>query len=346
MVLHAGPMNLRPLTFFFTAACFSLASLVGCAADTSDDASADSESEELAESEDAITAGPSNYGYYAVTRRDFRRCISPVCGGFFVKRVNAKTTQCADGSKQAECYVSAIQLTGIGLSAQEEADFRGAVESGKALIKARVYKKKFNGTYYGTLKANEGWLGATGSTPAGTFYRVADNGICCITTPCPSTTAGELNGSVKFNLVKVNLTGTATPPDQASLDRAAQALGTKDGILLAGGIAMPKCVPNSNCGPFATATEFYLRVTHTEATVCGARSGGVCAAGEYCNWTLAGICGRADATGTCAPKPEMCPQIFQPVCGCDGTTYSNACMAAAAGSSVSTEGACAPAPKL
>lgn len=348
MVLHAAPMKLRPLSFFFAASFVSLASLAGCAADAgdaADDGSSAGDSEEVAESEDAITAGPSNFGFFAVTRRDFRKCAAPMCGGFFVKRVNQPTTQCADGSKQPECYVSAIQLTGIGLSAREEADLRGAVESGTALVKARVYKKKVNGTYYGTLKANEGWLGATGSTPDGTFYRAADNGIRCITTPCPSTTVAQLNGNAEHNVIKVNLDGTATPADQATLDRAAEALGTKDGVLLAGGIALPKCIPGSNCGPFATASEFYLRVTRREGKTCGARGSAFCNAGQYCNWKPTDICGAADAPGVCAYRPEMCPQIYQPVCACDGTTYSNACMAAAAGASVSSAGACAPAPK-
>lgn len=338
-------MNLRTTSFFFAASLLSLTSLAGCAADTSEDAPGADDSEEVAESEDAITASSSNYGYYLVTRRDFRKCMAPMCGGFFVKRVNEQTTQCADGSKQAECYVSAIQLTGIGLSAREEADLRGAVESGKALIKARVYKKKLNGTYFGTLKANEGWLGATGSTPDGTFYRAADNGIRCIKAPCPSTTVAELNGSAQYNVIKVNLTSTATPADQATLDRAAQALGTKDGILLAGGVALPKCVPNSNCGPFASASEIYLRVTRREGKACGFWTTYACNAGQYCNWKAADICGAADAPGTCSYKPEVCNKIFKPVCACDGKTYSNECMAAAAGASVSSQGACAPSPK-
>jgi hypothetical protein len=41
------------------------------------------------------------------------------------------------------------------------------------------------------------------------------------------------------------------------------------------------------------------------------------------------------------PDPErMCPMIFQPVCGCDGITYSNSCVAGAAGVLHFSEGEC------
>jgi hypothetical protein len=60
---------------------------------------------------------------------------------------------------------------------------------------------------------------------------------------------------------------------------------------------------------------------------------------QYCDFGV-GQCQVADAQGTCKAKPEICPEIFQPVCGCNGETYPNACDAARAGVSVDHPGEC------
>lgn len=73
---------------------------------------------------------------------------------------------------------------------------------------------------------------------------------------------------------------------------------------------------------------------------CGGRAQGPCPDGEFCDFPPSAICGAADAPGACHTQPSICQRNFAPVCGCDGETYSNACEAASAGVSVSSEGEC------
>lgn len=77
--------------------------------------------------------------------------------------------------------------------------------------------------------------------------------------------------------------------------------------------------------------------TDTPPTPTACSSDEACGEGQYCA-TPPGQCG-AEA-GTCEPRPDACNLRHQPVCGCNGTTYGNACNAAQDGQNIAAAGEC------
>lgn len=75
------------------------------------------------------------------------------------------------------------------------------------------------------------------------------------------------------------------------------------------------------------------------ARTCGL-GGPACPQGQYCNFPIEAACGTA-GNGVCrAIQTGHCVLVSEPVCGCDGQTYSNDCFADLAGVSVAAIGAC------
>ncbi|MCP2669418.1 Kazal-type serine protease inhibitor domain-containing protein [Maricaulaceae bacterium EIL42A08] len=81
--------------------------------------------------------------------------------------------------------------------------------------------------------------------------------------------------------------------------------------------------------------------------MCGGMMGITCAGEDgvgdraaFCQWQAGTQCGAADQMGVCTAVPQACTREYRPVCGCDGETYPNACVATANRASILHEGAC------
>ena len=99
----------------------------------------------------------------------------------------------------------------------------------------------------------------------------------------------------------------------------------------------------AGCAPAPAGESPAPRQFESVATgqTCGGMAGVRCAsADDFCDIPEANMCGAADGGGVCTPKPEVCTQEYEPVCGCGDVTYPNACMAAADGVSVAYRGEC------
>lgn len=268
---------------------FAATALVACST-VPDEPPSTPPDEAVAEAEQAASRGGK---YFIVTHPDYRKCAYPFCGGWFVKQVNRRSTECAGGNDAMECHAADLDLSMIHLSDDVAAKFEAAFGSGQALVRGRL---KLVDDGYGhmvdTLVATEAWLGQAGSTPTGGFFGLTDSGIVCITYPCPSLHETLLNTKLGQNIHGVDL--AASGASEKSVENGLIEL-YNTGILVAGthGIVTGP----AGVGQSLTASEFYLRVQASEGEVCG---DAICGAGTYCCNASCSIC---------APEGGGCIQI-------------------------------------
>jgi hypothetical protein len=147
------------------------------------------EYEFTAQASDAL--GFDAKGYYTA-REDFRRCISPICGGVFVKAVNRRFTKCADGRRRDECYVAKVNWEELGFDPFTTNE--GIYPSTPILLKGKLIPRNYEGFgNLGEIVVTDAYKPATNNLPDGIFAALENNGIVCITSPCFSVDEYVLN---------------------------------------------------------------------------------------------------------------------------------------------------------
>jgi hypothetical protein len=122
---------------------------------------------------------------FVIVRRDVRRCISPVCGGYWVKDLN---------STMQERYVSGLDFSGSTLSDAVQEQVAGAPDF-ELVLEGRLGDKE---SQFSTrpLRVSAAYRGLPGKTFASSdkFYSVAPTKIACPTgQPCAYLQTTRLN---------------------------------------------------------------------------------------------------------------------------------------------------------
>lgn len=188
---------------------FGISLLPACASsDTDDELLADSADQ--ANLDGKADADNGAYTYYAI-RKDMRRCAWPMCGQWFVSRVNRTTTTCHTGSSAAECYTPVLDWSESDLDAAQQDKLLG--QAGKlggtfALVRGRFAKKNTTTPRpeLGKFIVTEAWVAEGENPPEGVFAKVFENGIRCIAAPCPTLTEKGLNTGNAVNIADLDFT--------------------------------------------------------------------------------------------------------------------------------------------
>jgi len=172
---------------------------------------------------------------YFLARPDFRRCVSPLCGGAFVKKVNNQFTRCADGSLQDECYVAEINWKRLGFNAMNTSEGNLAATPWPLLLRGKIKSKKFPGFgNLGLFVAKDAYrsVGESSQFTTGRFAGLENNGIVCITSPCFSYDEYILNRKRIRSVSGIDLEGVFA--SKTELDQAQNLLADGD-VLIAQG---------------------------------------------------------------------------------------------------------------
>jgi hypothetical protein len=238
--------------------------LAGCAS------AADAQDERVGESlkqgtlgGQAVSVSTDAYTYYEITA-DLRKCPSPLCGGWFVKRLNRDTTVCVDGQEAESCYAPVLDWSQANLSADQQSKLIAAAD--KDATTSGVYGvvrgglASTNGTprpELGRFVISEAWVAEGEGVSEGAFVRVKDNGLRCFAAPCPSLSETTLNTPRATNIAELDWTPSGLTDRE--IETLTGLLSSPDGILIAGDRYTVQ--ENGQTAKGRTVTNAYVRLS-------------------------------------------------------------------------------------
>jgi len=233
-----------------------LLGLLAAPACVADDGTPDGTDELAGESDADGEAGKADGGgdwtYYTI-RPDMRRCVWPLCGGYFVERVNRSYTYCRGEWVQDGCYVASVDWSRTGLDADQ---IDGAL-AGKVLLRGWTADSQTDGFgNYGVFDATEVWAANSDVEDEGVYTRITDSGIRCITFPCYSLHEGKLNSYLGGNIAALDFEPSGATEDEQS--KAYEALNSSSGLIITGWRYWFKGPAGWGAG--RTVEQFYRRV--------------------------------------------------------------------------------------
>jgi hypothetical protein len=167
-------------------------------------------------------------------RPDTRLCPSPICGGWWVRRVNRDDTVCGDGGTAFQCYAASIDFSELKLTEERRLALEQALSTGTTLVRGRLVRRPASQPplkELDTFVATEIWLRSGQERTQGLVYRVEDNGLRCVRAPCFSLHASVLNTTQHRNVSTLAL--APSEASQTAIRRARAALDDV-GVMVAG----------------------------------------------------------------------------------------------------------------
>jgi hypothetical protein len=287
-----------------------------------------------AESEDSLDGksdAPNGASTYFEIRTDMRHCASPMCGGFFLDRLNATSTTCHDGAKREACYTPELDWSQAGLSESKVQALLGKASSSfasgqvKAIVRGRFAKKNLTTTVpaMGRFIVTEAWVAQGDGDADGVFAKVYQNGIRCISAPCPSLTEKALNASRTANISDLDF--TAGTYDDAAIQGVVSDYTEPSGVIVAGD--RYSFTQAGRTGKGRTATQAYRNLANIGPTVNDGCFVGGCA-GQLCsdNEGLVSTCEFRDEYACYAESFATCEKQSNGHCGWTQSGELQACV--------------------